>query len=92
MVMMIDSGSDANVITEDLWNEIHELFSKDRIFLYDVNLAAKMKISAFASHRPLQIVASFRAWITIENATKGSRRFVEFLAIRNRCIAARSQH
>lgn len=91
VVLLIDSGSDANVITEDVWLGVQEMFSDDEIFLYDVNLAPKRRISAFASQQPLTIKASFRAWIEVKTSSEPRKQFIEFVVIRGagQCILGR---
>lgn len=60
--MMIDSGSDVNTLSEKDWVEVLAQHIEGKCQLDNLSWEnGKRKITAYASHSPLQIEASFSA-------------------------------
>lgn len=81
MMSMIDSGSDIDVVSEDDWETIHELFERGEIELYNYKLKPDMSVRAFATETPLTMIASFSAWLATSTIIK-PKLFVKFFVIR----------
>lgn len=78
---MIDSGADVNVIAENAWEEIHDLYERNEIAIYDYKHKPNKKVLAFASSEPLSLIASFSAWTEAAKETK-PRNFAKFLVVK----------
>lgn len=78
---MIDSGADVNVVSENEWELLEELFRKGDVGLFDYKKAPCRGIRAFATQKPLTLVASFSAWVEISRAAK-PKCFTKFLVIK----------
>lgn len=90
LTLLLDSGSDANVVTEDVWESLWDLAQNDKIFLHDVRHTPNRKLTAFAAEKPLCVLAAFQAWLRTVTK-KPIRSFVEFLVIKGagQCILGR---
>lgn len=78
---MIDSGSDVDVVSENDWEKIRELFEKEEIMLYDYVERPDRKIRAFANQSPLTLIAAFNAWIEAQQGEK-PKRFTRFMVVK----------
>lgn len=65
IVFMIDSGADINVIAENVWEEMHDYIDKDEM-IFDYDPKPNRKVFAFASDKPLSLLATFNAWLNVE--------------------------
>lgn len=81
MEAMIDSGSDINVVSEDDWDSVHELMEQGKIDLYEYVIKPRWIVTPYASLVPLTMIASFKAWLTVNIAMK-PKRFAKFFVIR----------
>lgn len=79
--MMIDSGADANVVSERDWRTIEADFERDSATLYDVTESPKTKLRSYASKTDLHIICTFKAWLEIGDGTK-PRMFEKFYVIK----------
>lgn len=80
-IFLIDSGADVNILSENDWETVHDLFVSDEIFLYDHTSHSNRRVRAFASREPLSIISSFSAWIEACDSVK-PKRFAKFLVVR----------
>lgn len=78
---MIDSGADVNVISEGDWEAIHWMYENREIEIYNYERKPEKRVRAFASHKPLTLIAAFNAWITASMKGKPSV-FAKFLTIK----------
>ncbi|XP_035914863.1 uncharacterized protein K02A2.6-like [Anopheles stephensi] len=79
---LIDSGAMINTITEKVWRKL--IGSRAKVF--NMQFECDRQFNAYASKVPLEVVAGFEAWITI-NAAK-PKVYTEFFVIKgaNRCL------
>lgn len=90
-IFLIDSGSDVNLVAEQDWEALHELYTTGSCCLYDYNTGPRQRITAYAAKKPLTVVASFSAWL--ESGIPGKpRRFARWHVVKGgvRSIIGRS--
>lgn len=78
MRWLIDWGADANVLCESDWNSLTKQKGVD---MRCMELNPRVKLSAYAAQSGLTVLASFRAWIRVENSSKPAT-YSEFYAIK----------
>lgn len=72
--MMIDSGASVNTVSEEFfYSIINDPGSKDNI--YEINLQPSKKLMAYATDKPLTVIASFVANLIILERPAGSEKF-----------------
>lgn len=77
----IDSGADVNMLSEPDWKILKHHYDQDEAILFDFNTKSHRVVTAYASDTPMQILASFSAWIeTIEG--QKPKTFAEFLVVK----------
>jgi RNase H-like domain found in reverse transcriptase/Reverse transcriptase (RNA-dependent DNA polymerase)/Integrase zinc binding domain/Integrase core domain len=84
---MVDSGADANVISESDFQPIERDFDKGIRELFDVDSEPSVNISGYAATAQLRVICSFKAWVEViqEQASgipKKPRTFAEFFVVR----------
>lgn len=77
---LIDSGADVNVLSEADWRQLELDYEKGESILYDVTKKCSKAILAFASVKPLRVLASFNAWVDVPGGRK-PRVFSKFFAV-----------
>lgn len=78
---LIDSGANINTVSEAMWVKLGIAQARGEAFAYDNSLNSNRSIFAYASSSPLQIIATFRAWIVVTGASK-PHQFADFYVIR----------
>lgn len=58
--MIIDSGADANVITEDTWRQVN----RDGLKILAYTQSVDRRLVAYATNKPMEITGMFRAYIS----------------------------
>lgn len=76
--LMIDSGADVNVLTEEDW-ELVEVAGDNTVF--DLNMEPETSVHSYASSASLLIVCTFKAWIRAVAKLK-PETFAEFVVIK----------
>jgi RNase H-like domain found in reverse transcriptase/Reverse transcriptase (RNA-dependent DNA polymerase)/Integrase zinc binding domain/Integrase core domain len=82
---MVDSGADANIVSEHDFKGIKQGFDEGSKVLFDVNFAPLVNISGYAAASQLKVVCSFKAWVEVvvdPDAAKKPRTFTEFFVVR----------
>lgn len=79
--LLIDSGADINVISEDDWDKLKRDFDDGKSTIFDVDYEPKMTVSAYASTTALEVKCSFKAWVDTSARSK-PRAFTTFHVIR----------
>lgn len=80
--MLIDSGSDWNLLSEADWNKAKGLLDRGSAFFYDLIENPGDSAKAYAATQKLQALRSFHAWV---EATEGGkpRVFAKFRVVKN---------
>ena len=78
---LIDSGSDVNTVSEEVFEQLSELQDDKKIQLTNMkNNEEKKRITAYGSEKPLKIVATF--WATIRITGSKELHEIKFFVIR----------
>lgn len=80
--MLIDSGSDWDLVSEDDWARINSERDKGKVALYDIIENPGDVASAYGSTRQLRALRSFHAWVEATEATK-PKVFAKFRVVAN---------
>lgn len=78
---MIDSGASIDTVSEAMWNELSGAYKRGEAFTYDLKHTSNRSVFAYASRHPLEIKATFKAWVSVASASK-PHQFVEFFVIK----------
>lgn len=79
--MLIDSGAEANILTEQDWAKIKSDYDGNRAAIFDVDFKPKARVRAYASSKDLETICTFKAWLEVDKKPK-PRSFAEFTVIR----------
>lgn len=79
--MLIDSGAPINTIAEASWQKIERDIEREQAIIYDINFNCKRVVRAYAKNTPLEVIATFKAWIEIIECEK-PKVFAEFFVVR----------
>lgn len=80
--LMIDSGSDVNALSETDWLNLQSEYIENRAHLENLRKGdGKRRVTAYASSMPLEIEATFWAWINVQGISEPSV-YAKFFVIR----------
>lgn len=48
VTFLLDSGSDVDVLAEDEWHNLAQLFASNDVFLFDLRRSSQRRVTAFA--------------------------------------------
>lgn len=83
---LIDSGASIDTLAPLEWIKLKQLYERNEAAIFDVEKSSSRRIFAYATNKPLEITATFKAWIEVECANK-PKQFTQFFVIKG---AARS--
>lgn len=79
---MVDSGADANILTEKDWDALKRDYNEEKAVIYDLNYKPEMRLRSYGTTDNLIILCTFKAWIETTQRPK-PRTFAEFAVVRN---------
>jgi Reverse transcriptase (RNA-dependent DNA polymerase) len=79
---MIDSGADANIISESDYANIRKSVDNGEGAMFDITRQPRISITGYAAASKLVVVCSFKAWIDVVLDTKKPRTFAEFFVVK----------
>jgi RNase H-like domain found in reverse transcriptase/Reverse transcriptase (RNA-dependent DNA polymerase)/Integrase zinc binding domain len=82
---LVDSGADANVISERDFRPIEKGFGNGSKMLYDLNYEPTINITGYASPVTLRVMCSFKAWVEVKltnNEPPKPKTFAEFYVVK----------
>lgn len=80
--MLIDSGSDWNLISTQDWKVLRNAKRAGEVVLYGVTEKPKEVARAYGSITPLETLRSFYAWVQVKDSDK-PRNFAKFYVVRD---------
>lgn len=78
--MLVDSGAEINVVSEEDWVRIHQAYEAGAIVICDVTAKTKCRPFAFGASSPLRVLYSFRAWTEVRKVPK-PKQFATFYVV-----------
>lgn len=82
--MMIDSGADVNVISEQDWLKLQNEFENGEAMIYDIDFEPKTVVKSYAAKHSLELICSFKSWVETVKKPKPNA-FASFLVVKGSC-------
>lgn len=78
--MLIDSGAEADLMSESDWGKIKHDSENGKTIIYDIDYSPSVRIRSYASSADLRAICSFNAWLET-TAKEKPRAFVKFVVV-----------
>jgi RNase H-like domain found in reverse transcriptase/Reverse transcriptase (RNA-dependent DNA polymerase)/Integrase zinc binding domain len=84
--LMIDSGADANIVSDNDFRNIRKSFESGASYLFDVDYEPSVNITGYAATGRLSVVCAFKAWVEMvqpdDEQVRKPRTFAEFFVVK----------